>query len=1129
MAAADGPLARFLEAIHAVHATGAGVPETSYYPTIARLLEDVGGLLRPKVRPVINIRDQGSGIPDGGLFVVRAGGPVTAADPMLASIPERGAFEVKPPDRDLTNVATSRQVRNYLDRYGKVLVTTMRDWTLVVADSAGRAKRAESFQLASSDDQFWAIAAHRDRAVKTLEDDFVAFLRRVMEHDAPLVSPRDLAWTLAAHARTALQRIEVRDVSALDDLRHALSDSLGLTFHDEEGEHFFRSTLIQTLFYGVFSAWVLWHRGGPAPNERFHWRQAAWHLRVPMVSILFEKIATPSTLKPLGVEEVMDWTEDVLARVDRDRFFDRFEQGKAVQYFYEPFLEHFDQRLREQFGVWYTPSEVVDYMVERIDQTLRSEFGIENGFADDRVVVLDPCVGTGSYLLAVLARIRDSLPDDALAADDVKQAAMRRIFGFEILPAPFVVAHLQLGLLLDHLGAPLDPSGRERVAVYLTNALTGWGDDPVSRLPFPELEQEREAAHAVKRDARILVVLGNPPYYPFAGVNSAEEAGLIEPYKHGITTRHSLNDLYVRFIRVAERRIVEGVGHGIVCFITNFSYLHEPGFAQMRRTLLEEFHTISIDNLNGDSRETGKRTPDGKPDPSIFSTPYNRQGIQVGTAVALYVRRLEDGTGRALVRYRDFWGESKPSELLHVVHSDDPEAGYAEVPLTEVNRLAFRPGVFSADYETWPQVVELAAAEPSLGLNENRGSALIDPDRDALRARMRRYLDPAIAFQELKDSEAKDLTRTWARYDPEGTRERLLQAGGFNDQRVVRFLSRPLDAQWAYVDATRKLWNEVRSKDLLPHVRDNRFLLARRRAPRADDGAALLSATCLGDQHALHKDAYFIPILLRPTGAVTGRLFAAGEPRPNLSARSLTYLADLGIHPTTEDFEALVWWHALAIAYSPQYVADNLGGIAADWPRIPLPATADGLLSSAALGRRLADLLDPLRPAPPSLPTVVGALRRTDGGAAQPQRGDLDVTVQWGTVQKSGAVMPGRGRLDRRVFSGAEREALGDGADSLGGALNVYLNDETFWACVPERVWEFKIGGFQVLKKWLSYREHGDGHPSLLGRGLTVAEAREFTSLAQRLTAVVLMAPALDDNYRDAVAHTWPWPDGASP
>lgn len=913
-------------------------------------------------------------------------------------------------------------------------------------------------------------------------------------------------------------------MSVLDQLRAALSDSLGLTFHDEEGEHFFRSTLVQTLFYGVFSAWVLWHRNDPAPKERFQWRQAAWHLRVPMVSVLFEKIATPSTLKPLGVEEVMDWTEDVLARVDRQRFFDRFEQDKAVQYFYEPFLEHFDKRLREQFGVWYTPTEVVDYMVERIDQTLRKDFGIDKGFADERVVVLDPCVGTGSYLLAVLARIRRSLPDDALAADDVKQAVMKRLFGFEILPAPFVVAHLQVGLLLDEIGAPLDPGSNERAAVYLTNALTGWSDDrhPMP-LPFPELEQEREAAHAVKREARILVVLGNPPYYPFAGVNSAEEIGLVEPYKHGITTRHSLNDLYVRFIRVAERRIVEETGHGIVCFITNFSYLHEPGFAQMRRILLKEFDAISIDNLNGDSRETGKRTPDGKLDPSIFSTPHNRQGIQVGTAVALYVRRKDHGAGRAPVRYRDFWGEAKAKQLLDRVHGDDPEAGYAEVPLTEVNRLAFRPGIFSVDYESWPQVVDFAAAVPSLGLNENRGSVLIDPDRDALAARMRQYLDPALTFEQLKSTAAEELTRPWARFDAQATRDRLLNAGGFDEGKLVRFLSRPLDVQWAYVDPVGKLWNEVRVKDLLPHASSNRFLLARRRAPRADDGAALLPATCLGDQHVLHKDAYFIPFLLRPPDARDDGLFGAGEPTPNLSSRVLEYLADLEIDPHAPDADALVWWHALAIAYSPRYVANNPGGIAADWPRIPLPATAHDLHASADLGRRLADLLDPLRPLPPGLPTIVGPLRRVGGGAAQPSLGHLDVTVQWGIVQKRGAVMPGRGKLELRSLTETESQAFGDSADGLGLACDVYLNEKTYWTCVPEKAWEFKIGGFQVLKKWLSYREHGRGHPSLLGRGLTVAEAREFTALAQRLTGVVMLEPALDQNYQNAVAHAWPW------
>ena len=275
----------------------------------------------------------------------------------------------------------------------------------------------------------------------------------------------------------------------------------------------------------------------------------------------------------------------------------------------------------------------------------------------------------------------------------------------------------------------------------------------------------------------------------------------------------------------------------------------------------------------------------------------------------------------------------------------------------------------------------------------------------------------------------------------------------------MRLVSRPLDIQWAYVDQTRKLWNEARANDLLPHAANNTFLVARRRAPRADDGAAVLPASCLGDQHVLHKDAYFIPFRLYPSSAELRGLFGATKPRANLSDRALAYLSDLGLGAETLDRDALIWWHVLAIAYSPRYVADNPGGIAADWPRIPLPATADALQASAGLGRQLADLLDPLRPVSVALPSVVGPLRRVDGRTAQPALGHLDVTAQWGTVQRSGAVMPGRGKLVRRALTDVEQAAFGASAELLGLTCDIYLNDGSFWACVPERAWDFKIGG----------------------------------------------------------------------
>ena len=175
---------------------------------------------------------------------------------------------------------------------------------------------------------------------------------------------------------------------------------------------------------------------------------------------------------------------------------------------------------------------------------------------------------------------------------------MNRVFGFEIMPAPFVVSHLQLGLLLQAEGAPLSQKKGERVGVYLTNALTGWEPPKGPKqqvMSWAELQEERDAAEHVKRDKKILVILGNPPYNAFAGVSPEEEQGLVEPYKKDLNKpaaaggwgikKFNLDDLYVRFFRLAERRIAEMSGKGVVSFISNFSYLSDPSFVVMRAAI----------------------------------------------------------------------------------------------------------------------------------------------------------------------------------------------------------------------------------------------------------------------------------------------------------------------------------------------------------------------------------------------------------------------------------------------------------------------------------------------------------------------------------------------------------------
>ena len=398
----------------------------------------------------------------------------------------------------------------------------------------------------------------------------------------------------------------------------------------------------------------------------------------------------PGRLQPLGLVEVLDWTSAALDRVDRVAFFDRFSEGQAVPYFYEPFLEAFDPDLRKQLGVWYTPTEVVRYMVARVDRALKDDLGIADGLAADNVYVLDPCCGTGAYLAEVLRRIALNLESrglGALTGARVKKAAMERVFGFEIMPAPFVVAHLQVGITMQALDAPLSEDGTERAGVFLTNALTGWEPTVQKPLPFPELEEERDRAERVKQETLVLVILGNPPYNGFAGMAVDEEHGLSEAYRKTKQVRRpegqGLNDLYVRFFRMAERRIVEKTGQGIVCFISNYSWLDGLSFAGMRERYLEAFDVIRIDSLNGNKYRTGKTTPDGTPDPSIFSTPGDPVGIQVGTAITTPVRK-SDHAPTETVGFRNLWGQAKHEELTATAEAG-PDALYDSIePLLEM-------------------------------------------------------------------------------------------------------------------------------------------------------------------------------------------------------------------------------------------------------------------------------------------------------------------------------------------------------------------------------------------------------------------------------------------------------------
>ena len=966
-----GILEKYLSDLRDIRLSGEGVSELSYYPVLRDLLEEVGGGLKPKVRCFMNLKNEGAGLPDGGLFTadqVRKGAPG-------GQKPARGAIEVKAPGTDAQAIAATPQVLGYLEAYRQVLVTNLRDFLLLGLDERGAPVILERYALASTEAEFWALTDHPRRAEQEQGGRFLEFLKRVLLSGATLGSPQDLAWFLASYAREARFLVESAELPALDAVRKALEDALGVKFEGAKGEHFFRSTLVP----------------------------------------------------------VLDQAAAALNRVDRRAFFARFEQHHAVQYFYEPFLEAFDPELRKELGVWYTPPEIVEYMVARVDTVPREELDVSDGLADPRVYVLDPCCGTGAYLVEVLERIAQTLDEkeaDALAAGDVKKAALERVFGFEILPAPFVIAHMQLGLLLQNMHLPL--AGNERVGVFLTNALTSWEAPHEHRQlsVLPELEAERDAAERVKQELPILVILGNPPYNGYAGTAAAEERALTEAYR---TTKKApppqgqgLNDLYVRFFRMAERRIVEKTSRGIVCFISNYSWLDGLSFTGMRERYLEVFDKIWIDNLNGDKYKTGKLTPDGTPDPSIFSTEHNREGIQVGTAVALLARKEEHQPAEE-VRVAQFWGVEKRKELARLAAAGTAAACQMVKPEPALG-LPFMGGAVDEQYPRWPALPDLFPVSFP-GVKTSRDELVVDIDRERLVARMQAYFDPDVSDEEMRRLAPVAMTDA-ARFDARKTRAYLVRRG-FLPENVARYCYRPFDLRWLYWEPETKLLDRERS-DYFAHLSEGNIWLFTTGRTRKERPEPPVTCRQLVDLNFMDSGARGIPAVLVDNDSLLHRPDLAVL-RPNASHFAQDYLAALGVRSG----ELLL--HVAATMQSDMYRTTNKAGLRHDWPRIPLPDSKELLLDSAELGRKVADLLDPetdvdgvtcgnLR----SELRVIGVASRVDGLPLNEQAGDLAVTAGWGHAGQGGVTMPGKGKTVTRPWTSEERAAIEQGAEALG-------------------------------------------------------------------------------------------------
>jgi predicted helicase len=582
----------------------------------------------------------------------------------------------------------------------------------------------------------------------------------------------------------------------------------------------------QTLTYGLFAARVN-HRGPELLTL-----DNAWHdipKTNPFLRTLFESV-TGSALEDKPYRWVIEDLVHLLNALDMHAILEGFGKRTAQQdpivHFYEDFLAEYDPELREKRGVYYTPEPVVSFIVRSVDHLLKERFGLAEGLADrsrvtytvkrngkeyteksHKVLILDPACGTGTFLYFVVDLIRRRFMERREAGmwqGYVRDHLLPRIFGFELLMAPYAMAHLKLGMQLA--GFDLPESQRkdwayafdveERLGIYMTNTLEE--PRPLGK-PFPGfwrvIAQEANAAAHVKRDLPILVVLGNPPYSGHSANKGSWIDSLLKGSYYyvdgqplGEKNPKWLQDDYVKFIRWGQWRI-EQSGAGILAFITNHGYLDNPTFRGMREKLLKSFSEIYLLNLHGNAKKRERVPEDVQRALGIGEQDENVFDIQQGVAIGIFVKEPEK-SGPAKVFYADLWGvrERKYQWLLeHDVNHTEWEELSSQAPFylfvpQERARLA--------DHESGWKITEIMPVN-SVGIVTSRDDFVFDFDKTALEGRIKDFLNPRKSDQELRN-----YLRDKDKLDVSKARQEIQKASWSN--LVVQCLYRPFDTRYLF-------------------------------------------------------------------------------------------------------------------------------------------------------------------------------------------------------------------------------------------------------------------------------------------------------------------------------------------
>lgn len=616
---------------------------------------------------------------------------------------------------------------------------------------------------------------------------------------------KELAEEMAAFARDVRGRvIEVLEVmrgSGSDPLRHLYETFRKVLVHDLTEESF-ADYYAQTMAYGLFTARFARPK---SPFGLRDLRSVAESIPEtnPFLRDLFKQCFGLSKkgggridIEEVGLARLVELFES-LAEEDIRRIMDEFgaRTGDPVIHFYEGFLKAYDAKVREMRGVYYTPDPVVSYIVRSVHELLIRDFQCPLGLADTStwaevaarngfavpegtnpagpfVRILDPACGTGTFLKFVIKVIHDTLiaewakeknlPADALHRrwnEYVDEHLLPRLYGFELLPAPYAVCHMKLGLYLKELGYEFKP-GR-RLNVFLTNAL-----EPAQDFFGTDVDEfmadEANAANRAKSGVPITVVLGNPPYSGHSANNGEWIRSLIRDYfivdgvALGEANPKYLHDDYVKFLRLAAHCTTR-TGCGVLGLITNNGYLDNPTFRGMRQHVISTFDSGRIVNLHGSTKKR-EAAPGGLPDENVFD-------IQQGVAIALLIRHCspKQSTSPSSYKHADLWGtRTHKYQVLGSVPMDRVGIEFVAIqPCSPFYILSVQDGDLAAEYSSLGPTILAAFEMTSTGVKTHRDHFAYSHTREEMLQRM-----AALSDMKLSDSAVRTMfdlqdTRDW--------------------------------------------------------------------------------------------------------------------------------------------------------------------------------------------------------------------------------------------------------------------------------------------------------------------------------------------------------------------------------